>query len=539
MLPLRISRAGSQLLVALSLITLIFSLPGCGSRSATPAKKATETLIYARGEDANTLDPIHTDIGEAVKVMVNIYDTLITYHDETTELVPGLATEWAPSEDGLKWTFKLRQDVKFHDGTQFDAAAVVFSFERLIQDQHQHVYHPARPYQPSYRIIKQVEATDPYTVVFTLDKPSAIFLQNMAMFPASIVSPAAVKAYKKQFGNKPIGTGPFRFSEWRRGEQIRLDAYEDHWRGPPGVERVIFLSVGENATRAQQLKRGESHIADDLSPPELESLATTPGMRVQETQGLNVSYLSMHVEKAPLNHRDVRTAIWHAIDKRALAEIAYGGQADPIVNLVPPAMVGYDTSIEDRAFDVAKAKELIDACAEREGFTLPVELKLAVMTKPRPYMPQSDQVASLIKDSLAKIGISVSIERRSVNQHFEYVMAGNHQLALAGWSSDNNDIDNFLYQLLDEDNISEHGNNLGRYRNAKVHELLIAGQTELDQAKRLELYHEAQRLIFDDAPVVPLVTAKFRVAQSDKVRGYKLHPTGLVRLRLAHFEDKP
>lgn len=522
------------------LLLLVLVVPlGCAARTATTSSSATSspTLIYGRGEDANTLDPIHTDIGEAVKVMVNIYDTLVTYHDETTDLVPGLATEWSHSENGLEWTFTLRDDVKFHDGTPFDAEAVVFSFERLLNDKHPHAYHPARPYQPSYRIIKQVAAQDPKTVVFTLEKPSAIFLQNMAMFPASIVSPAAVKKYGKAYGDHPVGTGPFQFVSWQKQEQIKLAAYEDHWRGPPGVEKVIFLSVSENATRAQQLKRGESHIADDLSPTELASLAETPGMVVQEQEGLSVAYLSLQVEKEPLNHRDVRVAIWHALDKRALCQLAYGGQAEPIVNLAPPAMWGYDHALQDRTFDIAKAREVLEACAKKEGFSLPVELTLAVMNEPRPYMPQPDQVGSFVKDSLAKIGINVTIEPRAVNQHFAHVMAGRHQLALAGWYSDNNDIDNFLFTLLDQDNISEHGSNLGRYRNPEVHQLLLAGQTELDPEKRLALYTKAQELIFADAPVVPLITAKFRVAHSSKVLGYKLHPTGLVRLRLAHFED--
>lgn len=517
----------------LILLLFVASL-GCTSRSATPA---TPTLIYARGEDANTLDPIHTEIGEAVKVMVNLYDTLVTYHDETTELVPGLATEWSHSEDGLQWTFTLRDDVKFHDGTPMDADAVVFSFERLLHEKHPHVHHPARPYQPSFRNIKAVEAKDAKTVVFTLEKPSAIFLQNLAMFPASIVSPTAVKLHGKAFGEHPVGTGPFQFGSWQKQEQIKLNAYDDHWRGPPGVERVVFLAVSENATRAQQLKRGESHIADDLSPSELATLAGAPGMVVQETVGLNVAYLAMNTEKTPLGHRDVRIAIWQALDKPALIELAYGGQAEPIANLTPPAMWGYNSAITDRAFDAERAKTLLAATAQREGFTLPVELSLSVMSEPRPYMPQPDLVASFIKDSLAKIGIKVSIEPRAVNQHFAHVTAGRHQLALAGWNSDNNDIDNFLHTLLDEDNISDHGHNLSRYRNAELHPLLLAGQTELDQAKRLAIYTKAQELIFADAPVVPLITSKFRVAHTDKVRGYKLHPTALVRLRLAHFEE--
>jgi peptide/nickel transport system substrate-binding protein len=521
--------------LSLTLVTLACCfLTGCFSATA-PTDSAT--LVYGRGEDANTLDPIHTDIGESVKVMVNIFDTLITYHDETVELVPSLATKWSHSDDGLTWTFHLRDDVKFHDGTMLDAQAVVFSFERLLTETPEDT--KPRPYQPNFRGIQSVTAVDEHTVEFKLKEPSAVFLQNLAMFPASIVSPAGVKLHGKSFGNHPVGSGPFKFANWERNQSITLEAFDDHWRGPPGMERVIFVSVGENATRAQQLRRGESQLADDLSPNELEALAKLPTMTVQEETGLNVCYLSMQVEKGALAHREVRQAIGHAIDKQELVRIAYGGKAEPAVNMVPRAMLGHNDAIQDRAFDVAKAKQMLQEVAEREGFSLPLRMTLAVMTDPRPYLPQPDVVGSFVKDSLAKIGIELQVEARGANQHFAHVMAGKHELALAGWYTDNNDIDNFLYSLLDSDNISEHGNNLSRYNNPEVHRLLLAGQTQLDPDKRMPIYYEAQELIFEDAPTIPLVHAKFRVAHSARLKGYKLHPTGLVRLRLAHFEDAP
>lgn len=512
---------------------LLLAAAAAGCSRAPENSSAGDTLIYGRGGDANTLDPIRTDIGEAVKVMTNLYDTLITYDEETTELVPSLATSWSASEDGREWTFKLRNDVLFHDGTKLDADAVVFSIERLLASGDG----IPRPYQPNYRIIENVTAADKHTVVFRLKEPSAVFLQNMAMFPASIVSPAAVEKHGDAFSTNPVGTGPFKFASWQRNQWIKLEAFDDHWRGGPGVAQLIFLSVSENATRAQQLRRGESHIADDLSPSELDALADTPGMVVQQETGLNVAYLSMQMEKEPLNHRDVRLAIAQAIDKQALIKIAYGGKAEPAVNMSPPDMWGYNDQIKDRPYDVAKARQLLEECAKREGFSLPLELSLAMMNQPRPYMPQPEQVGSFIKDSLAEIGIRVTLEPRTVNEHFEHVMAGRHQLALAGWQTDNNDIDNFLYSLLDIDNISDKGNNLSRYRNDRVHELLLAGQRESDPEKRLPLYLEAQELIFEDVPTVPLAHAQFRVAHTARLKGYRLHPTGIVRLRLAHFED--
>jgi len=520
---------------------------GCSQGARGPAERqrgdgsgsesSTGILIYTRGEDANTLDPIHTDIGETVKVLVNLYDTLVAYDDEKAELVPSLAESWRTSEDGRTWTFTLRQNVVFHDDTPCDAAAVVFSFERLILEKHPHLYEPGRPYKPSFNMIEKVEATGAHEVVFTLRAPSAIFLQNLAMFPASILSPTAVKRHQKRYGENPAGTGPFKLAKWNRDRQLVLEAFDKHWRGSPGVKNVIFLPIREATTRLQQIKRGEAHIADDLDPSELDKLAEQPGIVVQQQVGMNVAYLAIQTEKPPLDRPDVRLAIAQAIDKQEFVRIVFARHAVPAKTLVPPEMWGHHADLVDHKHDPASAKKLLEAAAEEAGFSLPLKLTLNVMNQSRPYLQDPRNAASYIKDALRPIGIDVGVEPRDVNQHFQYVMAGHHQLALAGWSSDNSDPDNFLYSLLDSDNIGEHGNNLSRYNNPRLHELLVGAQRELDQAKRLEMYRQAQEIVLRDMPVVPLSHSEMRVALRDNVKGYVLHPTGLVRLRLARLED--
>lgn len=528
------------------LLALLISLTGCGGKpgvkgetktgAGTPPASA-KTLIYGRGGDSNTLDPIHTDSGESVKVIVNVFETLVTYDDDTMDLAAGLSTDWEHSDDGLTWTFHLRDGVKFHDGADFDSAAVVFSFERLLQQDHPHAYDKVTPYRSTFQAIESITAPDRLTVVFKLREPSAVFLQNMAMFPASIVSPAGVKEHKKGFGTNPVGTGPFKFTSWKRDQRLALSAFDGYWHDRPKVDQVIFAAASNSATRVQQLKRGEIHLADDLPPAELDALLATPGIVSQETSALNVGYLALQMEKPPLNHLKVREAIGCAIDKQGLIEVAYAGQATPAVNMIPPAMFAHHNDLQDRPFDPAQAKRLMQEAAAEHDFKLPVKLTLNVMSDPRPYMQQPTQTASFIKDALAEIGIQVRIEPKGVSEHFAHVEAGRHELALAGWSSDNSDPDNFLYSLLDLDNISEHGNNLSRYRSQEVHDLLKSGRAELDPSKRLPMYLKVQELVLKDVPVVPLVHTRIRIAQRDTLKGYKLHPSGLVRLRLSYFED--
>lgn len=517
-------------LAALALFAALFCL-GCDP-SAPPAS----TVIYGRGEDANTLDPINTQIGESVNVILQIFDTLVTYAEDSAEIVPALATKWEHSADGLTWTFDLREDVKFQDGTPLNAAAVKFSFDRLLQPDHPAVYDKARPYQPNFKMIAEVIPEGEHRVVFKLSAPSAIFLQNMTMFPASIVSPTAVEKLKDKFAEQPVGTGPFQMVRWDRDQKIVLSAFEYHWRGKPKAEHLIFVPVKESATRIEQLKRGEIHIADNLPPAELDALAKLPNIVIQEQSGMNVGYLTMQMEKAPFTNANVRKAFALAIDKATLIKVAYAGHGAAAVTMVPNTMWAHHQSLADYPFDPAQARELLAAAAKEDGFELPLKITLAYMNQPRPYMQQPIAVAGFVKDALRDIGVEVTLEPRDVNEHFKYVDAGKHQLALAGWYSDNADPDNFLYSLLDPDNISEVGNNLSRYRNEEVHQLLLAGQTELDEAKRLAIYLKVQELVLADVPTIPLIHTNTRVAQSPKVRGFKLHPTGVLRLRNTYLE---
>jgi len=536
-----LSKIASLSLFAAALLTAA----GCGGGSGK------DVLIYAQSDDPKTLDPINTDIAEAVHVITNVFDTLVTYDEVTTDLVPSLAESWKTSDDSLTWTFKLRPGVQFHDGSSCNAAAVKLTFDRLLvplaeapdKDSrqpgllaHPHVYDAARPYQSAYSMIKAVETPDDATVVFKLSHPSAIFLNNLAMFPSSIVSPMGLDEHGRKFAEHPIGTGPFKFVKWNRGQQLVLERFEQHWRGPAKIKTLIVVPVQENATRMQRLERGEIHIAEGLSPAELDVLAKNEKLVVQSHEAMNVAYLTMNVERSPIGSRKVREAIALAIDKKTLLQVGYGGNAQVGVSMVPPTMWGHDKTLEDRPFDLAKAKQLMEEAAAEEGLKLPIKLELSVMNQARIYLQQPLPMAKFLKDSLAPIGIDLSIRGRDVSEHFRALMAGEHQLGLAGWNSDNNDPDNFLYSLCDQDNISDAGNNLSRFRSDNLHALLIAGQKEMDKEKRLKIYSDAQRLILQEVFVVPLAHTQIRTAHVRGLAGFQLHTTALVRFRNAHFE---
>jgi peptide/nickel transport system substrate-binding protein len=509
------------------------TLAGCGaSNDPGDMSNGKTTFVYGRGGETDKLDPIHVDTGESVKPITNLFDTLVAYKDDSLDLVPSLAERWETSDDGLRWVFHLRKGAKFHDGTLLDAAAVKFSLERLMVEGHPDVHWDVMPYVENYRMIESIRLIDTHSLEFTLKEPSAVFLANLAMFPASIVSPAAVKKHGKQFAVQPVGTGPFRFKSWQRDQQMILEAFDDHWRGRPKIDRVIFVPVVEAAVRIEQLRRGEIQLADDIPPAELAVLEKEPGIVVQRGPGLNVGYLSLQNDKPPLNHAKVRQAIWHALDKQKLIEQIYDGRAIPAWGVVPPGMFAYHPELKDREFNPDLAKQLMEQAAAEHGFKLPVTLDLFIMASPRPYMPRPQETAVFIKQALAPIGIDVRIITNEITQHFQRLSRGEHQMGLAGWLADNPDPDNFLYNLLDLDNIHDlGGENNSRYRNEEVHKLLTAAQSELDQERRKSLYLQAQEIIFADAPLIPLVHTDLSVALRDEVTGYQLHPSAMVYLR--------
>lgn len=506
----------------LLLVVASLSLSGCEQ-----PKSGERVLIYGRANDAVTLDPADCEDGESVKVINNVFDTLVYWADGSVEIEPALAESWTTSEDGKTWTFQLRQGVQFHDGTPFDADAVVFTFERLIVPDHPYLAGAALPYRVDYSIIESVTATSPHEVVFQLHRPSGVFLRTIAMFPASIVSPSAVKKYGDQFRTHPVGTGAFVFEEWIGDERLRIVANPDYWRGRPKVDAVVFKPILEPVARLRQLRTGEIDMADELSIPVRKSIADKPGLYLETSPGLNVAYFAMNVEHPPFDDARVRRAVAHAIDKEAIQRSAYEGEGQLATTIVPKAMWGHNSEIVDYPYDPSKARELLKEAGVAPG----TEIKFFSMRNGRPYLPSPDQVTAIITQQLREVGFEPVVLSPDWQQFLEQSGQGEHDCGVFGWNTDNGDPDNFLYALLDKDKaIPPQAQNRSFYKSEEVHKLLIEAQSETNQAKRLPLYYRAQELIHADCPIVPLMHLDFAVALRENVTGYKQHPTGLVML---------
>ncbi|WP_126427767.1 ABC transporter substrate-binding protein [Brevibacillus marinus] len=514
---------------------------GGANQPADAAKSTQDTLIVGRGGDSAALDMAIVTDSESTKIGQQIFETLLDYRDGTTEVVPSLAENWDVSEDGLTYTFKLRQGVKFHDGTDFNADAVVFNFMRWHDPNSEYKfegdsfdYYNSMFGPPDNRVIKEVKALDPHTVQFVLNKPQAPFLQNIAMPFFGIASPTAIKEKREKFKEEPVGTGPFMFQEWKRNDSITLVRNPNYWQeGLPKLERIIVRSIPDNSSRLAALQAGEIDLMEDVNPDDLPLVENNPDLQKFTRPSFNVGYVGFNLKKKPFDNKLVRQALNHAVNKEAIIQAFYAGLAQPAINPMPPVLLGYNDQIQDYPYDLEKAKELLAQAGYPNGFD--EEFVFYAMPVPRPYMPNGQKVAEALQAEFAKLGVKTRIESPEWAVYLDDVQKGEKDhIFMLGWSGDNGDPDNFLYTLLDKDTIGS--NNYSFYANDEVHELLSAAQAETNPDKRAELYRQAQVIIKEDAPWIPLVHSTPLLAGKANLKGYIPSPTGSESYMNVYFE---
>ncbi len=514
----------------LTTVLLLALLAACapppkGEGGANVPIQRAKTLVFGRGGDSVSLDPAHEDDGESLAPCEMIYDTLVQFKEGTTEVEPGLADRYEVSDDGLSYTFHLHPDVKFHDGTPCDAVAVVFSFERQRDPEHPfHKLGGAYKYWGNMGmsdIVAKVEAVDPLTVKFTLKRPEAPFLANLAMHFCSIVSPAAVRKWGEDYGRHPTGTGPFKFASWDPRQKIVLAKNPGYFKGAPEIDKLIYRVIPEANTRLMELKGGSIQGFDNPSPFQLKAVENDPVISVLTKPGMNVGYLAMNCRKKPFDDIRVRQAVAHAIDKQAIIADLYQGMGVAAKNPLPPSVWGYDDTVEDYPYDPAKAKELLDAAGVSDGF----ETTLYAMPNPRPYMPSPEKVAEAIIADLAKVGIRAKMVTYDWATYLAKTEAGEHDMALLGWSGDNGDPDNFLYVLLSKEATNPPATNIAFWEDDDFSTLVKQAKQETDKAKRADLYRQAQQIFHRETPWVPLAHSVQVILMSKRVRGFTLYPT--------------
>jgi peptide/nickel transport system substrate-binding protein len=515
--------------VGLAVLSLVLAWSGVGW-TQTPSKGGT--LVFGRGADAVGLDPAVVTDGESFRVTRNIYESLLDYKPDSTAIVAGLAERWEASPDLLRWRFSLRRHVKFHDGTPFNAEAVVFNFERWMSEHHPYHKGVFEYWKSMFGgfpgFVTAVKAIDDFTVEFVLDKPMAPFLANLAMPMFAVASPTALKKYGDDYFKNPVGTGPFRFREWRKDDRIVLERNAEYWGEKALLDRVIFRSIVDNSARLLELQAGSIDIMEFLNPDDIPTVKQDATLRLLLRPSMNVGYLWWNVEKEPFSKVEVRRAIAHAINKRAIVEKLYGGTGIPAKNMLPPALWGYNDAVVDYEYNPAKARDYLAKAGLPNGF----KTTLWAMPNPRPYMPQPTKIAEALQADLKGVGIEAEIVTMDWATYLAKTREGEQEMYMLGWTGDNGDPDNFLYWFFGQRETRS------RYLNARVAELTGKARTLSGQEERARLYREAQVALRDDVANVPIAHTTPPLAVKRTVNGYVPHATGGEKLDAVWLEKK-
>lgn len=502
------------------------------------------TFTFGQSGDASALDPWNVTDGNSLQVTRQIFESLVDYEPQGYKVVPKLATRWEKSADGTQWTFTLRDGVKFHDGTPFNADAVVFNFERArntksefrrdIGSKFAYYEDVWGGFDDNSRIVS-VTAKDPMTVVFTTKTPLGPFLQNMAMPTFAIVSPQSIKADPAGFPlpantRGPAGTGPFKFASWQKDDRITLEKNPDYWNTDdqgnklPYLDRVVVRSIKDTSARVAELKAGSVQAIKDFSPNDMPPIKADPNLQIIPRPSFNIAYLGMNQAQKPFDNINVRKAIAYGINKQAIADTIYAGTARPATQFLVPGMLGYDESLKSYPYDIEKARTAL----KDAGLPTPVAIDLWYMPVSRPYYPDPKQTAEAFASDLNKVGFQVSLQTEDWSAYLTNVREGKKGIWLLGWTGDNGDPDNFLYVFFRPK--LEGGKAVPTVENAwnspELWDLLTKAQTETDPARRADMYKQASAIIERDVPRIPMFHADPPTGASKKLQGFLPHPTG-------------
>lgn len=500
------------------------AMTACGNKQEqqqTPAaggdKDATavsDTLIFAQGAEPRGLDPALVDDGESSKVIVNIYEGLLKFAEDSTEVQACLAKDWDISDDGLTYTFHLQEGVKFHDGTDFNAEAVKFNVERQTINKTEDMGYADFVWGD----VASVEAQDEYTVVITLKEPSTPFLNNLAMsLGAPMVSPKALQDADNNVNKAPVGTGPYKFVSWTPDQDIILEKNAEYWGTPAKTEKVLFKFIKENASRVVALTNGEADMIDGIDTNVIEELKNG-GMEVLDEEGMNISYMAYNVERAPFDDPAVRKAVSQAINVPEMVEGLYHGYASLANTILPSFMPGYSDKVTQISYDPEAAKEALAAA----GVT---KISMITYSNPRPYNTVTGQpLAEAVQGYLEAVGVEVEITPYDWTTYKEKIKNRDFDICFYGWIGDNGDPDNFMNLLADDDPTM----NVSMYQDAEFQALLAKAASTPNGDERNAIYAQMEQKVADEAVWLPISHMKALSAYNPAVDGYYYHVTGNV-----------
>lgn len=474
------------------------------AQEASPEPVRGGTLRVGLSADPAELDPHLTSLTAAWHVIEFVYNTLVTTN-AALEPVPSLAEDWQISDDGLIYTFNLRQGVKFHNGREFVGEDVKYSYERILTD-------PASPNASELASVDTIEVPDDSTVVITLKAPDSSFLAKLMGSSLSIVPREAVEEFGDLKQNM-VGTGPFRFVEYVPNSMVTLEANPDYWEeGLPYVDAMEMQIVPDQTARSTALTSGTVDFIEYAPVQDLPIYEADDSIVVTGDENTNIRYMALNVSREPFDKLEVRQAIAKVIDRQPIVDAAVFG-AGTATNILFPASywAGYESEIP--APDIEGAKELLAQAGYPDGFDTEIHSWA--------QYPFLSNAAIVIQEQLKQVGINAELRFEENAIYLENYFAGNFDMSVTGTSAyvDPNDV------VLANFGTGESNNGIG-YSNEEMDQLIAEGMAATDQAERAEIYKRIQEIILEDIPWINLFIANQYEAMKDYVQGYEHIPTG-------------
>jgi peptide/nickel transport system substrate-binding protein len=488
------------------------------------AQKRGGTLTIVRPTDPVSLDPNLETTAPGAWVYFNMLEGLLTL-DDKMQVKPSLATSWEIMSP-TKVRFKLRPNVKFHDGTPFNAAAVKFTFDRALKGT------PPARWASLAGSLSGAEVVDDLTVDVLTKDPYGPILRTLAMYCVGIVSPTAVQKMGEGFSRAPVGTGPFKFVEWKTNTHVIIERNPDYWGDKALLDRVIFKVVPEEGARMIALQTGDADMVLFPAPSQLPALRKDRKVTVHEVGGIRVVFIGMHAGIPPLDDVRVRSAMLHAVDRKAILENIMEGSAAPARGVLAPGVFGYKDMQLDKLypFDKAKARALLtqagwapgpDGIMQKGGQRLTLS-----WTAARGRYPKDGEITEAVQAMLKDVGIEAKVQFLEWAAVFQGIRGASlsHNLFTLGWVTSNADADYSLYALFHSKGTPPAAWNTSRYANPRVDTLLEQARRSLNQAEREKLYGEIQDILAKEMVWIPVYTTKEIIATRANVKGFTVHP---------------
>ncbi len=532
-------------LVLAAAVTAGLALGGCGgsktsdtTESAAADTAAAETTAEVKGVEVDTtgylVAALNADIQTAdvqktskdYEVPLNIFDRLVDIEvdaDGNSKIVPSLAESWDISDDGLEYTFHLRQGVKFHNGNDFTAEDVAYTFHRLLTtdgavntefiDQ---IEGAEELMNAETATLEGVEVLDDYTVKVTLKEPFAGFLASISSPGVSIYDSEATDAAGDQFGMDPaltVGTGPFEFSSWSFNNQLVLTRNEDYWKGASELPGVVIKIIPDTETQSMMFESGELDILDlDFAADSVDRFTETYPDQIVQGPRVGITYFTMNFNKEPFEDVRVRKAVQMAIDRQAILDALYGGRGQVEQGIFPHGLIGFNADQEEIKYDPEAAKALLAEAGYPDGF----DMEIAADSSASDTITMALEIVS---SQLAEIGINAEIQTYDQSTWLETRKAGELGSFMSTWTADYNDPDNFIYTFFgNEEKTKIRSVN---YPDTEVMERVAKARTIVNDDERLAEYKALEeKLIHEDAAWVPMFSRLHLFAVGKRVQGF-------------------